>query len=247
MFASVGCADGFYPTTIHCRYQDTADTCTACTVVAGALEAATYSCTNPINSRVSACAATTAKTIGADAQNKDGSTTGLQDSMDTCTATCAVGTWDGRDYYINPIGNNVCTTCQTVANAATDATYSCTYAGDSRVSACASDAFKTVGADGAQGTNDVCTTCTTVVGSTGAITCTSASDSRVANCIAGQFKTEGAADAPDTCTVCTAVADSPRVICTAADASIPVVCNNGFYTVRCFEWSLFLSSGVVDY
>merc|ERR1711865_932637 len=83
--------------------------CTNCVAVDGALAAttdpvaagATYTCTTALDSRVSACAAaaTTKKTVGADG------------ATDTCTATCAPGTWDKT---------NVCTACTAAANAATN-------------------------------------------------------------------------------------------------------------------------------
>merc|ERR1712166_1634250 len=60
---------------------------TACTAVTDDLDAATLTCTSATDSRTSACAATstTKKTVGA------------AGATDTCTATCAAGTWDSSD------------------------------------------------------------------------------------------------------------------------------------------------------
>ena len=115
---------------------DNSMNCAVCTAVVGALSTATYTCTNAFDSRVSACAAssTTKKTVG---------TTGA----DTCTASCAAGTWDN---------SNVCTACAAVTGAKSDATYTCISATTSRVSACAASSTtkKTVGSSDAA---DTCT------------------------------------------------------------------------------------------
>merc|ERR1712164_93385 len=94
-----------------------------------------------------------------------GKTVGATGAADTCTASCASGTWDN---------SNVCTACTPVSDAAGSATYTCTSASDSRVSACATGKKKTVGATGAHDTctascasgtwdnSNVCTACTAV-------------------------------------------------------------------------------------
>merc|ERR1712166_1282774 len=90
-----------------------ADVCTACTVVAGALDDATYTCTSATDSRVSACAAadTTKQTVGAAAAGA------VAGTMDTCTETCAAGSW---------ANSAVCTAC---TKATGHATVTCTAAG----------------------------------------------------------------------------------------------------------------------
>ena len=60
---------------------------------------------------------------------------------------------------IHVFTTDVCTDCATVAGALSSATYTCTSAADSRVSACAVGKFQTVGGTGA---TDVCTNCATV-------------------------------------------------------------------------------------
>merc|ERR1712195_61081 len=84
------CGQAVPGATTTARATTTAGTATANTVCAAcadgtyAVADATYTCTTALDSRVSACAATTttAKTVGADG------------ATDTCTATCAPGTWD---------------------------------------------------------------------------------------------------------------------------------------------------------
>jgi len=212
--------------------QQNAGACTKCTAVAGAATDATFTCTTATNSRFATglCkTGTLEKTKTTDQAYECGT--------DTCTATCAAGSYAAA---------NVCTFCAAVANAATGATYTCTAVGNSRVSACASDAFKTPGATDAAA--DTCTTCTNVVGKAtgtstfgtdGAITCTSASDSRVANCIAGKFKTVGAAGAIDVCTTCTAVTNFATVTCTSATNSVAATCDSGFFLVSSSFFSSF--------
>jgi hypothetical protein len=79
------------------------------------------------------------------------------------------------------------------------ATYTCTTAADTRVSACATGFYKL---DGGVGSADTCPQCATVVdaeeGAT--YTCTSGTDSRVSGCLPGTFRTEGTAGVMDTCT-----------------------------------------------
>merc|ERR1711865_767024 len=72
---------------------------------------------------------------------------GATGATDTCTAACAAGSWDNSD---------VCQKCTLVTGALSSATYTCTSAADSRVSACAQTTTtkKTVGAAGA---TDTCT------------------------------------------------------------------------------------------
>jgi len=108
------------------------DTCTDCVAVDGAKSDATYTCTSATTSRVSTCAtATPKKTVG---------TTGA----DTCTASCADGTW---------VNSDVCTPCTDVTGAKSDATYNCSSATDSSVSACAA------GFELSKGTCFSCGTC----------------------------------------------------------------------------------------
>ena len=99
-----------------------------------------------------------------------------------------------------------CTECPDVEHAPeSGATYTCTTAADSRVSACAVGYFKTVGRSGDA---DLCTACTIITNeATGATyTCTSVSNSRVSACEGDHFKTIGSSGAADTCTTCTACA-----------------------------------------
>merc|ERR1712166_656441 len=84
-----------------------------------------------------------------------------------------------------------CTACTAVDNALTGATYTCTSAEDSDVSACAAGYWE----DPAESTSntdkaDVCTACTAVDNAlTGATyTCTSAEDSDVSACAAGYWE-----------------------------------------------------------
>jgi hypothetical protein len=157
--------------------------------------------------------------------------------MDTCTATCAAGSYAAA---------NVCTTCTPVANAATGATYTCTSASDSRVSACASDAFKTAGVAGAS-EPDLCTTCTTVankattgtLGVDGAITCTSATTSRVANCALGYFK--DGTGTKDVCTICgTTTTNAATYTCTTGTDEIAAKCMTGYWLVSVYLSDLYL-------
>merc|ERR1711865_727355 len=155
--------------------------CTNCATVANALAAsgtgdtavaaATYTCTTASDSQVSACAAAhwkdtsgaanvcTAHTVcgkqvavGTEAAADRATTTAGSATADTVCGACSTGT-----YGVNA-GN--CANCVAVTNAlaattdpvAAGATYTCTTALDSRVSACAAAATtkKTVGADGAK-------------------------------------------------------------------------------------------------
>jgi len=89
--------------------------------------------------------------------------------------------------------------CTVVGDAVTGATYTCTTADDSKVSACADGFWKDE-----TGTADVCTECT-VVGDavTGATyTCTTADDSKVSGCSDGFWKDD--TGTADVCTACPA-------------------------------------------
>ena len=76
----------------------------------------------------------------------DGGTCDTCSDKDTCTAV----TCDDNKFDVNGILADGCEQngCSVVANAASGATYICTTAFDSRVSACASDHFKTIGGTG---------------------------------------------------------------------------------------------------
>merc|ERR1711865_1051353 len=210
---------------------DDATNCVACATVTNALVAttdpvaagATYTCTTPKNSRVSACAAAhwrdnsgqadkcTAHTacgkqvkVGdADAAVRTASTAASA-TADAVCAVCTAGTYGTN--------SGDCNTCATVDGAmaasgtgvtpvVAAATYTCTTNSDSRVSACATaTSKKTVGADGA---TDTCTA-----------TCA----------VAGTWDKEGI------CTACTAAANAATTTCSATGTdSVAASCNDGFW------------------
>merc|ERR1711865_900054 len=149
--------------------------CTACSAVAGAASDATLTCTKVGDTRVSACAAcdTTVKTVG-DANTDDTCTetcgTGFYSGTDMCKAHTVCDVARGTKSAGTPTTDTVCkpcagkfgensatcaaqTACTAVVGAVADATYTCTSATDSRVSACAAaTSIKTVGGAGAADT-----------------------------------------------------------------------------------------------
>ena len=209
-----GCQDVYFKTVGACG---SADTCPMCNAVTGSLTNTALTCTSLLTSRVAACAAS-------GTTKKNGAANGAM--ADTCLTACPAGSWDS---------NNVCTGCTAITNKATSATITCVSASTSQlVGDCATGFYKTAG------TADTCNACTDITykATAATVTCTTNVDSRIDACAAGFFKTTGAAGATDTCTACTVVAYAESETCTAADDSIPV-CDSGYYTVRCFEWSLF--------
>jgi hypothetical protein len=125
----------------------------------------------------------------------------------------------------------VCNLCTPVENAAPDATYTCTTASDSRVSACDSGFFKIGGAVGAA---DTCPSCSTVTNAAegATYTCTSSVDSRVSGCASGFFKLPGGPGAADACPPCTEVndaEDAATYTCTTAADTRVSACATGFY------------------
>merc|ERR1711865_1227157 len=68
-------------------------------------------------------------------------------ATDTCTEACADGWWTNV---------NLCVKCTPVSGALSSATYTCTSAADSRVSACAASST-TKRTEGAAGATDTCT------------------------------------------------------------------------------------------
>ena len=126
-----------------------------------------------------------------------------------------------------------CTICTPVANADPVATYTCTTALDSRVSACDSGYFKL---GGSVGTADTCPGCTVVSNAaTGATyTCTTAVDSRVSGCASGFYKIIGGTGAADSCPVCSTVLDAETAAtytCTTSLDSRVSGCASGFYKI----------------
>merc|ERR1712166_520717 len=114
--------------------------CTACTAVAGAKADAAYTATSASDSRITGnnCLDCAAKTVGA------------AGATDTCTATCAAGSYRAV--------TGLCTTCGADANAAaTGVTYTCTTGtGDRQMTgACAANFYLVE-----TGAADVCTAVT---------------------------------------------------------------------------------------
>merc|ERR1712166_655036 len=160
---------------------------------------------------------------------------------DTTCVACTAGTYGNN--------NGVCTACDTVAGAATGATYLCTDTDDSRVSACLATKKHTTGAVGAHDTCTAtcgattydmageCTACTAVkwaaVGSV--LGCSSATTSKftAGTCVTGYFEVSStAATCTDTCAACTAVANSKTdtaLTCTSALNSQVGACADGFW------------------
>lgn len=171
-----------------------------------------------------------------------GYTTVWEGPPETQTAcTCFAGYYGGYisagstthpvwDSATNSYGE-VCNICTPVANAAPDATYTCTTASDSRVSACDSGFYK-VGGD--VGAADTCPACSTVTNAAdgATYTCTSAADSRVSGCASGFYKLPGGPGAADACPACTSVTDAEAgatYTCTSAVDSRVSACAAGFY------------------
>jgi len=114
-----------------------------------------------------------------------------------------------------------------VGDAMSGATYICTTADDSAVSACAYGFWKDE-----TGTADVCTECTVVGDAVSGATyiCTTADDSAVSACADGFWKDENGT--ADVCTECTAVGNEESgatYICTSADDSDVSGCADGFW------------------
>merc|ERR1740130_1110433 len=166
--------------------------CTACTAVAGAKADADYVCTSASDSRVTGnnCLACAAKTVGA------------AGATDTCTATCAAGTYRAV--------TGLCTTCGADANAAaTGVTYTCTTGtGDRQMTGACAAGFYLV----ETGAADVCT----------AVTACS-SNQLTGACFARVEVDAPTATADRTCTPCAAGTFAPNgqtncVTCTIANA-----------------------------
>lgn len=171
-----------------------------------------------------------------------GYTTVWEGPPETQTAcTCFAGYYGGFisagstthpvwDSATNSYGE-VCNICTPVENAAPDATYTCTTASDSRISACDSGFYK-IGGD--VGAADTCPACSTVTNAAdgATYTCTSAADSRVSGCASGFYKLPGGPGAADACPPCTAVTDAEAAstyTCTTAVDSRVSACASGFY------------------
>ena len=127
------CKAGFYK-----DITGEADECIACTAVANAASNASYSCNSAADSRVSRCG---------EGHFKDG--TAAADLCNVC-AECAPGTFTTAQ--CTEVSDQQCASCTTVDHAIADATYTCTSASDSRVSACAAGYEKVVGGDQAADT-----------------------------------------------------------------------------------------------
>ena len=125
----------------------------------------------------------------------------------------------------------MCAACTEVVGASDDASYTCSTAGDSRVSSCRSGFFKL---PGGVSPADVCGECRPVDNAApdASYTCSAANNSRVSACATGFWKnTSGMADA---CTRCTAVAnaapDASYTCSTAANSRVSA-CSDGFNAV----------------
>jgi hypothetical protein len=106
-----------------------------------------------------------------------------------CCGSCGAGKWDDND---------ICTNCTVVDNAATGASYTCSNANNSRLSACKNNYFKVVG--DTSDASDTCNRCNTIVNapSDATYTCSNANNSRlVGNCKDDYFKVVG--DTSDIC------------------------------------------------
>merc|ERR1711865_67579 len=193
--------------------------CTACTAVAGAKADADYVCTSASDSRITGnnCLACAAKTEGA---------TG---ATDTCTRTCAAGSYRA--------GSGLCTTCGADANAAaTGVTYTCTTAGDRQMTgACAANFYLVE-----TGAADVCTAVTACSSNqlTGACFArvevdapTATADRTCTPCAAGTFAPNGQTN----CVTCGADANAAATgvtyTCTtgAGDRQMTGACAAGSY------------------
>merc|ERR1711871_1551731 len=175
----------------------TAHMCTACHT----MEPATDGDVDPAPS-VSSCTACE----GSDPDNPDDVT------VNQCTAAVCAGGYIPESYSCanDECTSRACAPCTPVDNAAADATYTCSSASDSRVSACGAGLTKVEGGDGAadtcicddgrylidateDGQPDHCNECTPVdnAAADATYTCSSVSDSRVSACGAGLTKVEG--------------------------------------------------------
>ena len=168
---------------------------------------------------------------------------GCEHPEDCCSGRCssATGFCDanptgGNDAVCDPCNAGSfavdsaddCVQCTAVTNAATDATYTCTSATDTRVSACADDKVKDAGVDKTESnsaTADTCrapfSTCGNQADSSSRTTTTNAganTDIVCAACTAGTYAASGQND----CVQCTAIngaettADAVTYICTSA-------------------------------
>merc|ERR1740130_1156079 len=165
--------------------------CTACSPVAGAASDATLTCTKVGDTRVSACAAcdTTVKTVGGASTDDTCTETcgnGFYSATGMCKAHTVCDVARGTKSAGTPTTDAVCkpcagkfgensatcaaqTACTAVVGAVADATYTCTSATDSRVSACAAaTSIKTVGATGAADTCAAAPAATTAAATTAA-------------------------------------------------------------------------------
>ena len=210
------CATGFFKTEGAAGAHDT---CTACTPVQNAGDGTTLSCTTADNSRVDSCAAEHFKTVGADDSSHDtctpltacDTTTSEETTPGNATANRACGCLSGYHGGSEVEATFSCTACTPLLTGAADgATYTCTTAEDSRVSACAAGTFHTVG----QGPNqaDACTFCAYFRADSIDGGCTQCTGPAVADCTAATCSdgyVPGTFDASaGECTACPAVTDA---------------------------------------
>ena len=195
-----GCPTGQY---ISIAGDDTNDdTCTVCTRPDNTAADASLTCSSTNNNEDTIRIVPNTGVGGTNTYCASGyfHTLGIDSGNSTCTqhSGCPTG------QYISTAGddnnNDICTPCPTVDNAAPGATYTCTTASDSQVSACADGFYKD-----SSGAADVCTACSTVTNaaSDATYTCSSATNSRVSSCADGFYK-DGSSNA-DVCSSCTAV------------------------------------------
>merc|ERR1712166_1161572 len=131
-------------------------------------------------------------------------TIGADGATDTCTATCADGTWDKT---------NVCTACTAAANAATT---TCSATGTDSVAATCNDGYWKDG-----------TACKTVANSN-SVKCSSATTITSGACNTGfQSNPVDQSDGTKACIACDAIANA-AVTCTYPGNSILASCNANF-------------------
>lgn len=188
------CATGFH------TYESSTQTCTRCTEVVNAAANATYTCTSAVNSRLSSCIVEHFVDVGLDAY-VNGVHVG-SDSADECTrcnimrarrsvthclvcgdgevdtcseGACAVG------FHTYASSTQTCTACTAVANAGVYAGYTCTTAGNSRVSECAAGFFVDAVPDA--DTADRCTPCNDMASVPSVVSCLVCADANVLTCM----------------------------------------------------------------
>jgi hypothetical protein len=196
--------------------------CSLCTAVAHASSGVT--CTTKSDSRISECASSFFRVRGSAAGWISAAT---PDTCSPCSA-CAVGRYQSAPCGIST--DAVCADCTRIADAATDAKYTCSSASDSQVSACmvktmgsvtqryfrtrtpnAADtcspcSYCSPGTYKAAPCTDVtdtsCLRCSTVENAKGSTTCTTSTDSRVQLCEEEFYRVPGQADRSDVCVAC---------------------------------------------